>query len=112
MFGIADDYSTALAPGPDGEGLEAARRTLRELTGRPGPAVPQPLGGLADCHHGLLVGPCDADTIGRETACPLVEEVSGLDPDGFDCTYWSATVNLRGKLLPSWQSLTEKCPAF
>src|SRR6266540_5571336 len=85
--GIADDYYTALAPDPDEEGLEAARRTLREVTGRPEPTEEQLLSGFEDCYHGLLVGPCDAETIALESACPLIEEVGVPDPDGFDCSY-------------------------
>ena len=87
LFGIADDYYTALARDPDEEGLQAARRALRALTGRPEPREPQRLVGLADSHHALLVGPCDAGTVAAETACPLLEEVSATDPDDFDCTH-------------------------
>jgi hypothetical protein len=37
MHGIDDDYFTAVPDDPDHDGLGEDRRTLADLTGRPGP---------------------------------------------------------------------------
>ncbi len=47
--------------------------------------------GLEDSHHDVLVGPCDPDTIEKETHCPIVWEIGVSGAECFDCTYeeWS-----------------------
>src|SRR5262249_10897573 len=85
-LGIADDYHRARAPDPDPDGLEAVRRALHEVTGRPRPEGAGLPAGLEDRHHGLLVGPCNAEAVAREAACPLLHEVAA-DAGAFDCSY-------------------------
>jgi hypothetical protein len=86
-LGIADDYYLAPAPDPTAEQLEQARRTLRQLTGRPEPEGPELLPGLDDAYHGLLVGPCAQEAVDAEAACRLVHAILASGEDGFDCSY-------------------------
>ena len=51
--------------------------------------------GIEDSHHDLFVGPCDPDTIERETNCPLVWEIGVSGAEDFDCTYEEWTEHLR-----------------
>jgi hypothetical protein len=87
LLGIADDYYVAPAPDPTEKELEQARRTLRQLTGRPEPQEPELLPGLDDAYHGLLVGPCAQEAVGAEAACRLVHAILASGEDGFDCSY-------------------------
>jgi hypothetical protein len=43
--------------------------------------------GLTDVYLNLLIGPCAKRVITKETKCRLVEEISAVDPDQFDCTH-------------------------
>jgi hypothetical protein len=90
MLGIAVNYYTDIAPDPTDEQLEPIRRTLRSLCGRPEPEESEEselIPGLEDLHHGLFVGPCDAETVAEEVACPLVAEIGDIGEDDFDCSY-------------------------
>ena len=51
--------------------------------------------GFDDSHHDVFVGPCDPDTIEKETNCPLVWEIGMSGDDCFDCTYEEWNTHLR-----------------
>ena len=92
LMGIARNYFTDVAPDPADDQVEAIRRALRSLCGRPEPRGPELIDGLRDIHNDLFVGPCDADAVSNEVGCRLVEQVEVLGEHEFDCSYleWRA----------------------
>lgn len=83
---ILEDYYVEIAPDPTDAELGPIRRTLRSLCGRAEPKELETFDGLRDTYHELFVGPCDADSVARETACRLIVEIGVIGEDGFDCS--------------------------
>jgi hypothetical protein len=96
---IPGDYFLTLAPDPTHEDLEGIRRTLGELTGQAGPDGATLLPGVLDDYHHLLVGPCDQETVSRETGCRLIQAISVAREDDFDCSYRQWVDLFRGQVL-------------
>jgi hypothetical protein len=92
---IDPDYFTAVAPDPTDEELNAARRVLCEVAGRPVPGEGGRYRGFRDEYHDLLVGPCSPDDNAREAGCRLVAEIGTADVEGFDCSYGEWVASLR-----------------